>query len=303
MPFIHTCSGSTILNSFVYCPLLRRDEEGYERRGIFVAENRIYNGDLSLPRIQNCAAIIDKMDWTWFCGFVGDYNHGLIENCYAYIGEFDNFPTFIGGHAPRNGITTSNDELGEIINCYYNRIRNYDYGGDPYYLEMDDKPALINDGLIRDCFPFTEEGRGHWKLTEEISFEVENGLVSTDDLLDALNTKIEELNDETLLTWCDTGMDFDNRLLPVFCSFDVTEIGENMVNYDPVEVYPNPAKEKITITGFDPAEVQVYNALGQLVKTVRRTNEIDLSGLAEGVYLVRIRDGEGRIFLEKVMVR
>ena len=36
---------------------------------------------------------------------------------------------------------------------------------------------------------------------------------------------------------------------------------------------------------------------------VRGTNEVDLSGLVDGVYLVRIRDKEGRIFLEKVMVR
>jgi hypothetical protein len=28
-----------------------------------------------------------------------------------------------------------------------------------------------------------------------------------------------------------------------------------------------------------------------------------LEGLVEGVYLVRIRDKEGRIFMEKVMVR
>ena len=49
--------------------------------------------------------------------------------------------------------------------------------------------------------------------------------------------------------------------------------------------------------------MRVYNALGQVVKTVRRTNEIDVADLADGVYLVRIRDKEGRIFLEKVMVR
>ena len=47
----------------------------------------------------------------------------------------------------------------------------------------------------------------------------------------------------------------------------------------------------------------LYNAYGQLVKTVRGTNEIDLSGLADGVYMLRIRDKEGIIFLEKVMVR
>ncbi len=67
-------------------------------------------------------------------------------------------------------------------------------------------------------------------------------------------------------------------------------------------VYPNPAKEKVRIEGIEAAEVQVYNALGQVVKRVRNSNEINVAGLAEGVYLVRIRDKEGRIFMEKVMV-
>ncbi len=68
-------------------------------------------------------------------------------------------------------------------------------------------------------------------------------------------------------------------------------------------IYPNPAKEKVTIEGIEASEVQVYNVLGQLVKTVRDANEISVAGLAEGVYLVRISDKEGRIFMEKVMVR
>ena len=68
-------------------------------------------------------------------------------------------------------------------------------------------------------------------------------------------------------------------------------------------IYPNPAKEKVTIEGIEATEVEVYNALGQRVKMVRGTNEINVSGLPEGVYLLRIADIEGRIFMEKVMVR
>ena len=68
-------------------------------------------------------------------------------------------------------------------------------------------------------------------------------------------------------------------------------------------LYPNPANEKVTIEGVEAKEVQVYNTLGQVVKRVRNSNEVSLEGLVQGVYLVRIRDGEGRIFMEKVMVR
>ena len=58
-------------------------------------------------------------------------------------------------------------------------------------------------------------------------------------------------------------------------------------------IYPNPAKEKVTIEGIEIAEMQVYNALGQLVKTVRNSNEISVEGLAEGVYLLHIHDKQG----------
>ena len=68
-------------------------------------------------------------------------------------------------------------------------------------------------------------------------------------------------------------------------------------------VYPNPASGVVRIEGVEVDEVRVYNALGQMVKRVRNSNEVSLEGLVEGVYLVRIRDKEGRIFLEKVMVR
>jgi len=46
-----------------------------------------------------------------------------------------------------------------------------------------------------------------------------------------------------------------------------------------------------------------YNALGQLVKTVRDANEISVPGLAEGVYLVRITDDEGKMHVARVAVK
>lgn len=70
-----------------------------------------------------------------------------------------------------------------------------------------------------------------------------------------------------------------------------------------IGVYPNPAKEKITIDGIRPDEVQVYNAYGQLVKTVRGTNEIDVAELVEGVYLLRITDTEGKSHVARVAVK
>ena len=67
-------------------------------------------------------------------------------------------------------------------------------------------------------------------------------------------------------------------------------------------IYPNPAKEKVTIEGIEATEVEVYNALGRLVKTMRGTNEITVAELPQGVYLVRIADAEGKVLTAKVAV-
>ena len=175
--------------------------------------------------------------------------------------------------------------MGEVYNCYYNRIRNFDPAFSGYYMQLDDSPGEGDN--FYSTSPFVEEGRGHWKLTEEISIELENGTVSTDDLLDALNFKIEELDNDTLLSWCDTGMGFDNQQLPVFCHFDVTEISENTANYNQFEVYPNPANRFVCIDGVEAAKVQVYNALGQLVKETKE-NVIDLSAQEAGTYILKV---------------
>ena len=75
---------------------------------------------------------------------------------------------------------------------------------------------------------------------------------------------------------------------------NVTEISNE------VKLYPNPAKDIIKIEGIEVAEVGVYNALGQRVKMVQSTNEIDLSGLVEGIYMLRITDAEGKVYTNKI---
>ena len=67
--------------------------------------------------------------------------------------------------------------------------------------------------------------------------------------------------------------------------------------------YPNPARDRVVIEGMEAVEVMVYNTFGQMVKCVRGTNEIDVEGLAEGVYLLRITDADGRSHAARVAVK
>ena len=87
----------------------------------------------------------------------------------------------------------------------------------------------------------------------------------------------------------------------VYCK-QTEGVGENE-NGTKVAVFPNPANGLVCIEGVVADEVQVYNALGQMVKTVRGTNEIDVADLVEGVYLVRIMDAEGKVYTNKITIR
>ena len=80
-------------------------------------------------------------------------------------------------------------------------------------------------------------------------------------------------------------------------------VDENEASHIQISVYPNPAKDFVKIDGTEAAEVQVYNALGQIVKTIQGSNEINVSDFAEGVYLLRITDADGKNHVTRVAVK
>lgn len=79
------------------------------------------------------------------------------------------------------------------------------------------------------------------------------------------------------------------------------DVEEN--RYLEISVFPNPANGELLIKGLEAAEVHIYNTLGQLVKMARRTNEIDASGLAGGIYLLRITDANGKVYTSRITIR
>jgi hypothetical protein len=83
-----------------------------------------------------------------------------------------------------------------------------------------------------------------------------------------------------------------------FCTYDVVEETKD----SEISIYPNPAKDRVVIEGLEAAEVQVFNAFGQLVKAVQGTNEVAMASLPQGIYLLRIADTEGKVLTAKVAV-
>jgi hypothetical protein len=75
-------------------------------------------------------------------------------------------------------------------------------------------------------------------------------------------------------------------------------IEEELLNSS-VNLYPNPAKNTVTIDGNEQLvkQVVIYSVSGKIVKRVLSDfQQIDLSGIAPGVYIFRITLEQGELF-------
>jgi 1,4-alpha-glucan branching enzyme len=76
---------------------------------------------------------------------------------------------------------------------------------------------------------------------------------------------------------------------------------ENLVQ---VGLYPNPAKDNFTID-MDAKSIEIYTLTGQLIKVVKNTianNEINISDLANGMYVVKITNTEDLTASKRLIV-
>ena len=70
-------------------------------------------------------------------------------------------------------------------------------------------------------------------------------------------------------------------------------LGINEINFNSIKLYPNPTKTNIVyINTSEYLYINIYNVLGKLVQKSRVTtnnNQIDISSLSKGIYLVQIK--------------
>ena len=69
-----------------------------------------------------------------------------------------------------------------------------------------------------------------------------------------------------------------------------------------ISIYPNPTSDFISIKGIENINsIKVYSILGALEKEVFNTNQIDISELSSGIHLIKIDNGTGTVFTEKII--
>ena len=105
------------------------------------------------------------------------------------------------------------------------------------------------------------------------------------------STKRVTLTDEIIYLEIDTVGLFDPPVINA-----ITELNSSTH----FSVYPNPAKNTLTIDG-DYTSATIYNVFGKVVLTTDYQNTIDVTDLSNGVYFININTNKGYI-IKKITI-
>ena len=254
-------------------------------------------------------------EWLPTARMIWEYEDGkLINDIYYYRGETDWMPL------TRNDYTYNADGLcqqqlqsqweGTWTESYKTEYE-YDEAGNRV-LQTSSTHYDLDDWLYIYQMQYSYDANGNVIASadyyyNETDWELESSMTYIYDL-----TVSVEATAGIMMVW-DEEMPIHNKLL----SWQLRAYGDewtttlyysNCVGLDEkpksqLQLWPNPASETVHVEGIIAAEVQVYNNLGQLVKTEHDSNEINVSGLSEGVYLLRVTDEEGKNNIARVIVK
>ena len=254
----------------------------------------VSEGDVFDAIVSNCCFVGEVMPgYTDDFGGIVCYNEtavnniekvACVSNCYALSGinltyafSGDGFRSF----GNEGSIAAVNSQKSMIYNCYGKAL-----SGSHYQLYE------VNEGETGNCIGFETNGVSCVLDAPVIINEME-----TADLLEALNYWIAgQENPSQYRRW-----KYGVNGLPEYDDPDY-DIPETDGLSSASILYPNPTSGTVHIEGESIAEIKVYNTLGQLMKTVQNTNEIDLKGLPKGLYVVKIVDENGFVATDNVVL-
>ena len=116
------------------------------------------------------------------------------------------------------------------------------------------------------------------------------------------HTYTDEVYVEMVYTYCVVAELNGSLSAPACIQIDFTDAVEESI--DQISIYPNPVNNTLYISGYESEySYALFNRLGQMMAngTVRGSQQINVSGMAKGVYFLRINNGT-QVRVEKVVV-
>jgi hypothetical protein len=88
-------------------------------------------------------------------------------------------------------------------------------------------------------------------------------------------------------------------------TFEIRQLGVQTQREKHFSISPNPARNYILVDG-DCKDIKLFDALGREVKLQINYNtkpiRLELNGLPSGAYNLQLKDAEGQVLMEKVIV-
>ena len=183
------------------------------------------------------------------------------------------------------------DYLSLVENCYVDA-----WAGDRCFQSLE--IVGNNKGEVANCSRFVPSLVGG-VLNEEVSV----GDVVTTNMFTALSAWVSNADDPAYIQWLPAnvgGMGLPTMEDAVICSIaDTEEITVSM------SLSPNPATAQVRIVlpdGVESRIAEVFSLDGRLVLSATpKTNVIDISNLAAGMYIVKVTTENGESFEKKIV--
>jgi len=239
---------------------------------------------------------------------------------YVYEDQTDFTPTNFQTNFDAEGITIYNNALLIFSkNWGNNNVNVYKIPISPGSYSAQKVSTYNSNGLITGATyvndNFTLSG---YTATSRFLLFISNNRSSGDDIFNNGATKIDledyiEFGSQIEgITYLDTEGNYllsrehfnsgsilnTQRLYQFKNSLDVLSIKESDINS--FSIYPNPTSEKLFIrSNNELKKVSIYNVLGKEIKIPFTNNQINVSGLVKGIYLIKIADINNRVELQK----
>ena len=96
----------------------------------------------------------------------------------------------------------------------------------------------------------------------------------------------------TIITASQSGNNNYHAAIDVSQVLEIQVLGLEESELSNLEIYPNPTSNYLYIRGNNSqATISIYNILGKKVMHAKNINKIDVKGLSNGIYIIRIKEG------------
>ena len=276
--------------------------------GVFFEANNGCGSEMTCDTPENLVATAqgDAILLTWdavehagygYQIYRDDLLYRLIPSDNAFLDE----SVAMGGHCYRVGVLCEGGENGEYSNescatagpCYPPRNLDFEYTNN-YKVKLNWDAPQPNDGLS-GYFLFRKEGDGEYHRIKVLNASAvtftDNSLSEEGDYYYRLFAYYRD--------WDCTSSPANRKYYPnefeLHAYYSSTGMDENEAQ---VKVYPNPTKGFVVIEAEDMTSFSVYNALGQCLiqrEVAESQTTVDLHKFSEGLYLLRVKTGNGTI--------